>query len=75
MRAGDDAPCQTAAVRPTDDGFVAEAAIDRWRLRRCGVRGRTPVQATLRVPQGDSVRTYRIVDTDEHPRSWLRIDL
>ena len=75
MRAGYDAPCQTAAVRPTDDGFVAEAAIDRWRLRRCGVRGRTPVQATLRVPQGDSVRTYRIVDTDEHPRSWLRIDL
>lgn len=69
------APCDAGAVRPAEGGFVAEAALDRRCLRRCGVRGRTPIQATLRVPQGDSLRVYRVVGTDGKMRSWLRIEL
>lgn len=56
-------------------GCRAEIAIDRNLLRKLGIRGRTPVQATLVYADNGTIRYERIAGTDTEPRSWLRIGL
>lgn len=79
-------PCTTPAgasdtnglksvVTPTAAGYRAEITIERTLLRKWRLRGSTPIQAALLIPDDGFVRREQIVLTDRDPKTWLRIKL
>lgn len=59
----------------TERGYRAEIAIERTLLSRVKLRGKTPVQAALLIPDKGFIRREQVIQTDNDPRTWLRIEL
>lgn len=64
-----------SVVRMTEDGYRAEIVVEHALLSDAGVRGNTPVQAALLIPDDGFIRREQIVQTDDDPRTWLCIKL
>lgn len=65
----------TYNLRKTETGYRAEIAIERTLLRRVKLRGKTPVQAALLIPDKGFIRREQVIQTDNDPRTWLHIKL
>lgn len=64
-----------SVVRTTEVGYRAEIVVERALLSDAGVRGSTPVQAALLIPDDGFIRREQIVQTDDDPRTRLCIKL